>query len=155
MFMSNLVPWRKRRENQIEQFHKGMPDLFDRYLGKDMSRFPENMFGNGWFPSVDVSEGKKNITVKAEIPGMNPKNIDISLDDRRLRIKGEKTHEKEEKDKHFFRSERYYGYFNRTIELPAEVDAIDVDASYKNGVLKVRLKKVKESEPKRIEIKTE
>ena len=155
MFMSNLVPWRKRRENQIEQFHKGTPHLFDRYLGKDMSRFPENMFGNGWFPSVDVSEGKKNITVKAEIPGMNPKNIDISLDDRRLKIKGEKTHEKEEKDKHFFRSERYYGYFNRAIELPVEVDAADVDASYKNGVLKIKLKKVKESEPKRIEIKTE
>jgi len=155
MFGSNLVPWKKRRANKIENFQKRIPDLFERYMGKDQFRIPENIFDDGWFPSVDVSEGKKNITVKAEIPGMNPKDIDILLDDRRLRIKGEKTHEEEEKDKHFFCSERYYGYFNRTIELPAEVDGADVDASYKNGVLKIKLKKVKESEPKKIKIKAE
>jgi HSP20 family protein len=153
--MFNLVPWNRPKENQIEQFHKMMSGMFDRYLQKDIFWSPDSLFGDGWFPSVDVSESKKDITVKAEMPGMDPKDIDISLEDGILRIKGEKRKEEEERDMNFYRAERAYGYFNRTIGLPAEVDASKVDASYKNGILNIKLKKVKESEPKKIEIKTE
>jgi HSP20 family protein len=71
-----------------------------------------------------------------------------------LTIKGEKKREKEEKDENYHCMERSYGYFNRTIELPADVDPEKVDASYKKGVLKIELKKTKESEIKKIEIKS-
>ena len=152
--MFNLVPWKRAREKQIDYFRKEMDSLFDRFWGKELFPATENMFEGGWIPSVDVSEGKKDITVKAEVPGMDPKDIDISLEDRWLRIKGEKKKETEEKDENFHRIERSCGFFNRTIELPAKVNASDVDASYKNGILKIKLKKVKESEPKKIKIKT-
>jgi HSP20 family protein len=109
---------------------------------------------DSWFPTIDISEGKKDITVKAEIPGVEANDIDISLNGKLLTIKGEKKQEKEEKEENYHRMERSYGYFNRTIELPSEVDPEKVDASYKKGVLKIELKKTKESETKKIEIKS-
>ena len=152
--MLNLVPWKKPRENHIDLFRNEMDSLFDRFWGEDLFPATETLFDTGWLPRVDVSEGKKDITVKAEVPGMDPKDIDISLEDRWLRIKGEKKKETEEKDENFHRLERSYGFFNRTIELPAEVDASEVDASYKKGILKIKLKKAKESETKKITVKT-
>jgi HSP20 family protein len=107
-----------------------------------------------WYPTVDVSEGKKDITVKAEIPGVDKEGIDISLDGRFLTIRGEKKHEKEESDEHYHRVESVFGLYKRTIALPADVDESKVDAKYKNGVLKIKLKKAKEAETKKIQIKT-
>jgi HSP20 family protein len=92
--------------------------------------------------------------LKVEIPGVEARDIDVSLDGRRLMIKGEKKQEKEEKEENFHRTERRYGQFRRTIELPAEVDPSKVDASYKRGVLKIELKKTKESQPKKNSVKT-
>lgn len=91
--------------------------------------------------------------MKAELPGVETEDIDVSLDGRMLTIKGEKKHEKEEKKENYHRVERSYGYFNRSIELPAEVDASKVDASFKKGVLKIELNKTKATETKKIQIK--
>jgi HSP20 family protein len=105
------------------------------------------------FPVLDISEGKKEITVKAEIPGVEAGDLDVSLDERTLIIKGKKKQEKEDKDENYHRMERSYGYFRRTVQLPADVDPSKVEASYKKGVLKVVLKKTKESEAKKIEVR--
>jgi HSP20 family protein len=105
-------------------------------------------------PKVDVSEGKKHVTVKAEIPGMDKNDIDVSLEDGFLRIQGEKKHESEESDENIYRRESSWGRFSRIIELPAEVEESDVEAKYKNGVLTIKLKKTKESQKRRIQIKT-
>ena len=83
--------------------------------------------------------------VKAEIPGVDKDGIDISLDGRRLTIRGEKRQEKEESDEHYHRVESSFGFYRRTIELPANVDESKVDARYKNGVLKIKFKKTKET----------
>ena len=115
---------------------------------------PKLFSEKGWYPNVDVSEGKRDIVVKAEIPGVDKENVDLSLDDRRLTISGEKKHEKEESGEHYHRVESSIGFYKRTIELPADVDETKVDAKYKNGILKIKLRKVKESETKKIEIKT-
>ncbi|KPJ74584.1 MAG: hypothetical protein AMJ54_16935 [Deltaproteobacteria bacterium SG8_13] len=104
--------------------------------------FPSSqVLGEGkWDPISDIIEGKKDITFKAEIPGMEAKDFDI----------------KEHKDKEeiYYRVERSYGYFKRTFELPAEVNPGDVDARYKRGILEIRLRKAKASEMKRIRIRT-
>lgn len=100
-------------------------------------------------------EGKGDITVKAEIPGCEAKDIDVKLDGRTLKISGEKKQEKEEKDENFHRMERSCGSFYRMVELPAEVIQEDIDAVYKKGVLKLVFKKARESEVKKIEIKTD
>jgi HSP20 family protein len=93
--------------------------------------------------------------VKAEVPGMDPKHIDISLSDGVLTIKGEKKEEKEEKEANYHLVERSYGAFSRSIRLPSEVQSDKINASYKNGVLKITLPKSEEAKKKEIKIKVE
>ena len=151
--MFGLVPWRKQPKGDVSLLHREFDDLFNRFFRRDFG-VPGDPLGKGlWFPTTDILEDKKKITLKVEIPGVEAKDIDVSLDGRRLTIKGEKKHEKEEKEENFHRTERLYGQFRRTVELPAEVDPSKVDASYKRGVLKIELKKTKESHPKKIEVK--
>jgi HSP20 family protein len=108
-----------------------------------------------WLPSVDVSETKNDIVVKAEMPGMDPKDIDVSLSDSHLMIKGEKKHEKEEKEEDYHFVERSYGSFVRSVHLPKEVKHDKISASYKNGVLKIVLPKSEEAKTKELKIKVE
>lgn len=151
--MRSLIPWR-RSKHTLTRNGGDKVDFFDRFFDLP-ARFDRGIFSDeDWFPSVDVSEGKKDIIVKAEIPGVDRKDIDISLDGRRLTIKGEKKHEKEESDEHYHRVESSFGYYQRTIELPTEVDSSSVDATYKNGILKLKLKKTREDDVKTIKIKT-
>jgi HSP20 family protein len=152
--MFELMPRKKREQKDLVQLHPVFDDFFDRFFNQDLWA-PSDLFREDrWLPSVDISEGRKDITVKVEIPGVEAKDIDISLNGKLLTIKGEKKQEKEEKEENYHRVEHSYGHFNRTIELPSEVDPEKVDASYKKGVLKIELKKTKESETKKIEIKS-
>jgi HSP20 family protein len=112
-------------------------------------------FRREWTPSLDVSETKNNIVVKAEAPGVDPKDIDISLMGDVLTIKGEKRQEKEEKDQNYHRVERSYGVFTRSVRLPQEVQSDKIEASYKNGILKITLPKSEEAKKKEIKIKVE
>jgi len=153
--MFNLMPWKKEQHNEITHFRKEMDNLFEKFFENSFLPSKEFFSEKEWFPKLDVSEGKSNITVKAEIPGVDAKDIDLSISGKTLTIKGEKKEEKEEKEKNYHRVERSYGSFYRTVELPAEVDSVNVDASYKKGVLTIELKKTKESEVKKIEVKTE
>jgi HSP20 family protein len=111
------------------------------------------MESGAWMPPVDLVENDEKITVKAEIPGINPKEINISIQDNTLIIKGEKKEEKEEKGKNYYRMERRYGSFARSINLPASVDTGKVTAEYKNGVLEISLQKKEEAKPKQINVK--
>jgi HSP20 family protein len=129
--------------------------VYDRFFEPDFMP-PASVFGKGkWGPKLDVSEGRKDIIVKAEVPGIEAKDLDISIDGRLLNIRGEKKQEQTEEDETYYRVERSYGYFNRTIELPAEVDPNKVDAGYKKGILKIKLRKTKSPETKRIKVKTD
>ncbi|RLB09077.1 MAG: Hsp20/alpha crystallin family protein [Deltaproteobacteria bacterium] len=150
--MLDLTPWRKKRE--VPRLKDDIDELFDKFIRNFSSSLPEIFGGEGeiW-PSVDVLEDKKNIIVKAEIPGMSPSDFDISISDNILTIKGEKKQEKEEKDKNFYMMERQYGTFTRSITLPVEVNEEKVDASYKDGVLKIVIPKKKEGKESKIKIK--
>ena len=108
-----------------------------------------------WLPSVDVSETKNDIVVKAELPEMDPKDIDITLSDAHLMIKGQKKHEKEEKDEDYHFVERSYGSFVRAVHLPKQVKNEKISASYKNGVLTIVLPKSEEAKTKEVKIKVE
>jgi HSP20 family protein len=151
--MFELLPWKKRSGKEISRFDSEMENLYDRFFGRG-SMIPEGFLKQeALFPVLDISEGKKEITVKAEIPGVEADDLDVSLDERTLIIKGQKKKEKEDKDANYHRVERSYGYFRRTVQLPADVDPQNVEASYKKGILKVVLKKTKESEAKKIQIR--
>ena len=115
---------------------------------------PSTSFFEGWEPSVDVYEDKDKITVKAELPGMKKEDITVALDGDTLTISGERKHEEEHKDKETYRSERYFGRFQRSITLSQQVDPRKIQANYKDGVLTVTLPKSEEAKPKQIEVKT-
>ena len=139
---------------------------------RDMERMMEDFFGRRtrpwwperWFrtegmelttPAVDLYEEKDDIVVKAELPGIDKNNIEVNLTDHTLTIKGEKKKEEEVKEENYYRSERSYGSFLRTLELPKDVHADKVKASFKNGILEVRIPKTEEAKAKEIKVKVE
>ena len=124
-------------------------DLMDNFWAP-----AETPFGFRGFPSVDVSETQKNVIVKAELPGMDAKDVDLSIEKGTLVIRGEKKQESEEKDENYHRVERSYGSFHRSIPLPCKCDPDKVKAKYKNGVLTVTLPKDKDAQPRRVSIET-
>ena len=143
--MGALTPW-----TGMTSFRKEMDRLFERFLEPAWKDLP----GLGeWEPKLDVSETKDSVVVKAEIPGVDQKDVEVSLHESVLTIKGEKQEEKEEKAKRFHRVERSYGAFMRSVQLPAPVDASKVTASFKNGVVMVTLPKTAESKGTTIPIK--
>jgi len=127
--------------------------MFD--LMEDLWRTPlETAFGQMEYPAVNISEEDKNITVEAELPGMESKDIDIALQNNMLVLQGEKKFENEQNQGNYQRIERSYGSFYRTIPLSASVDEDKVKASFKNGILTVTLPKKEASQGKRITIES-
>ena len=130
-------------------------------LREEMNRLFESTFGRefgiigGWSPSLDIFEDKDHVFVKIELPGMKKEEIDISLQNGMLIISGERKKESEIHEGETFRSERFFGRFHRTVSLPTEVDATQVKASYKDGILTVELPKTEEAKPKQIEVKVD
>ncbi len=148
--MFELTPWKPFRE--LGALRREMDRIWDTLFARGLELEP---VPGEWGLSLDLSETKDSIIVKAEIPGMEAKDIDISLSGDTLTIKGEKKQEKEEKGESFHRVEAYYGAFSRSIRLPAPVKPEDIKASYKKGVLKITLPKKEEAKPKQITIKAE
>ncbi len=147
--MFGLIPWRHRGD--VDRLGSEMDRLFNRFLDRWSPEFP---FREGqWMPSVDVSETGKEIMVNAELPGMDAKDIDISVSGTVLTLKGERKREYEEKDENLYRIERRYGAFSRSIQLPAGVDPEKAEATYKDGVLKLTLPKTKEESISKIRVK--
>jgi len=143
--MARLIPWREPVKS-LEAFRREIDRLFDRFF--EAMPFSEQEF----VPSVDISETDKEVIIQAEIPGIDPKDLDISLNGRLLTIKGEKRSEHEEKKENYHKIERKYGAFTRTLELPVDVDPEKVEATYKDGVLKIVFSKIEAG--KKIEVKT-
>jgi HSP20 family protein len=165
MPISDLIPWKREKQETVRReeehplwsFRREMDRLFKDYLGEwgERSLAP---FGEGWgafSPQVDVTETDGEIKVSAELPGLGDEDIDVSLSNDVLTIRGEKKEEKEEKGRSYYRAERSYGSFVRSVPLPAEVDADKVDAVFQKGVLTVTLPKTGEARArKKIAIKT-
>ena len=152
-----LQTWKPFRElapfREFDRMRKEMDRLWDSFFeGGHRKRGEE---AGEWFPALDVSETKNDIVVKTEVPGLDPKDIDISLSEGVLTIKGEKKQEKEEKEENYHLIERSFGSFSRSIRLPRDVQGDKISASYKNGLLKVTLPKSEEAKKKEIKIKVE
>jgi len=126
--------------------------LFDRFFE---GRSLPSLFERGWSPAVDVAETEDSFIISAELPGMDPENVEISVTGDTLTIKGEKKQEAAEEGKNFHRVERSYGAFCRTIPLRAGVKADEAQATFKNGVLRITLPKEEGELKKTIKVKTE
>ena len=146
----------RRREgpgSALDTFRREMDRLFEDFFGS----FPVLRSGEGLIgvPTIDVAETDKEIEVHAELPGVRPEDVSISIVDDVLTIKGEKKVERETENRQWHAVERAYGAFSRSVSLPAPVDPDKARASYKDGVLSIVIPKRPEVQPRKIEIKVE
>jgi HSP20 family protein len=148
-----LMRWRPSYEfdpfRNLMRIQDEINRVFDLSMGRPFTETAEAE----WAPAVDVYEDENNIYVKAELPGLTEKDVDVNIMDNNLVIKGQKKKEEEKKEKNFYRLERTYGEFYRSIPLPATVDAEKVKASFKQGVLEIEMPKKEEAKPKQIKVK--
>jgi len=130
-------------------------DEIDRLFESPLAEFTRSsqQFLGGWLPAVDMYENKDNLVVKAELPGMDKKDIDISIHEGVLTLSGERKTDEKYKEAEVYRTERFLGRFQRTITLPSPVQLDKVSATYRDGMLTVTLPKTEEAKPKQIEIK--
>ncbi len=150
MAEKELTPWRPFGE--LSSLRREMDRLWENFF---VERPLGKIWEREWAPSLDMSETKDNFVVKAEVPGIDAKHIDISLTGDVLTIRGEKRQEKEEKEEDYHLVERTYGSFSRSVRLPAEVESNKIKASYKNGILAITLPKSEKAKAKEVKIKVE
>jgi len=159
----NLIPWKGKRQNDdttelmrtspMSFFRSEMDRLFDRFFGDDRGLTRPDAFGDtGWVPSLDVSETDTEVSVRAEVPGVDPKDLDISVSGQMLTISGEKKESRESKGESYHQVERRFGSFRRSVQLPASIDTERVSAEHKDGVVMIRLQKRPGAVPKRIPV---
>lgn len=171
MVIHEMMPWKKERNNvavrgggddyPLGALQRRMNRMFDDFFG-DFGSLTAGPLGTragaaaGFVPRMDVTETDKDLTLTAELAGLDEKDVEVTLQDDVLTIKGEKKTERQEKDHRCCLSERSYGSFSRSIALPDNVDTNSIDASFKKGVLTVRLAKTAVEAPKakKIDIKT-
>lgn len=145
----NLVKWNPWRE--LETFQNRMGHFFHEPFFMP-SLFNDEADMGGWNPVVDIYEDKDHIVIKAELPGMDKKNIKVDLKDNVLTLEGERSYENESKENHYYRKERVFGKFKRAFRLPDNLDPEKINADYKNGVLKIEIPKPEEEKPKQIAV---
>jgi len=165
MSITNLMPWRRKEhkvtvnreeEHPLALMERDMNRMFDEFFsGFGLAPTWETGW-NAFSPQVDIVDSEKEIKVSVELPGLDEKDIEVTLSHDMLTISGEKHQEKEDKGKNYYRIERSYGSFKRAIPIPCEVKTEAIDATFKNGVLNVILPKAAEGQCRqKITVKTE
>ncbi len=145
-----IVRWQPFRdllatEREFDRlFREAFPPLFGQREGELSTR--------AWAPAVDIFETENSIVLKAELPGVDPKDVEVRVEDNTLYLKGERKFEKETKEENYHRIERSYGSFARSFVLPNSMDAEKVAAEYQDGLLTLTLPKREEAKPKTIKI---
>lgn len=164
------MPARRRESNDpFRQLQNEMNRVFENFFDRsssmmrrgggrsgEMSRpnreSGQQQMSRRFSPRVDMSEDAESLKVRAELPGMTKDDIELYADEEGLTIKGQKQHEETTEDEGFYRRERSYGYFQRTVPFPVGVDTDNANAEFRDGVLNVRLPKTGESKGKQLEI---
>ena len=163
MTVRSLVPWTWSRRRIPVRYVNRAPSyavqrnynrLFDEFFNEfSFALHPFN--GEGFNPSVDISETDTEIKIAAELPGLDENDIEVSLADNVLTISGEKKAEHEDEGENYHRVERSYGSFKRSVTLSHEVEADKIEATFKNGVLTVVLPKAPEAQTRKISVKAD
>ena len=135
---------------ELERMRREMDRIWERSIRES----PTSTFEQDWHPSLDMLETEKSLVVEVEVPGINPNDIDILVTPEMLTISGEKKQKPGEKEKNYHVVERAHGRFSRSIRLPTAVNPDQVEARYKDGVLRITMGKSETAISKRIEVKT-
>lgn len=146
-----IVRWEPFRD--LLTLQDRMNRLFDEsYRGGTRGADDDWALGGSWAPAVDIYEQNGNIELKAELPGIDPKDVDIRVENNVLTLRGERRLDNEVKRESYHRVERAYGAFSRSFTLPTVVDTEKILAEYKDGVLRLVLPKKEEAKPRQIQI---
>lgn len=140
----DLEPFR-----ELEQLQRRMNRLFQSFFGREWAPWT-----SGVYPLVNISEDKDHLYVRAELPGVKPEDLEITIKDNSLVLRGERKIPEEEKNANYHRRERESGFFRRVVRLPSPVDPNNVEATCKDGILTVRLGKPEEVKPRQIQVKS-
>lgn len=147
-----IIKWRGKEWDPFKELldlHRDVDQLFDTSMGILPERLSKEAV---WAPSLDVSEDKDSICIKADLPGVKQSDIEITVESDVLTIKGERKSEVESKEKRLHRIERFYGSFSRSLTLPDYADASKISASYKEGVLEINIPKTEKAKPRQIKV---
>lgn len=146
-----IVKWEPFRD--LVTVQERMNRIFDEaFRGIGRGAEDDWALGGNWAPAVDIYEHEGNLVLKAELPGIDPKDVDVRVENNVLTLRGERKFESEVKREKYHRVERAYGSFSRSFTLPATVDTDRIRAEYKDGVLRVTLPVREEAKPKQISI---
>ncbi|HEY6292752.1 MAG TPA: Hsp20/alpha crystallin family protein [Terriglobia bacterium] len=145
-----IVRWEPFRELLTTQDR--LNQLFNQTFGQAFGSEGQELGNRAWAPAVDIYETEQNLVIKAELPGIDPKDVEVRVENQTLFIRGERKSEKDLKEGSYHRVERTYGAFSRSFTLPATVNTENVTAEYKDGVLTLKLAKREEAKPKTIKI---
>jgi HSP20 family protein len=150
----NLTRWQKPELSNWAGFGRlsNLRDELDQLFAAPLAEFARASQLLGWSPALDVHEDKDSFVVKIEVPGMNKEDINVTLQDGALTVSGERKSDQKFEDAEVYRNERFFGRFQRTVNLPAPVAANKIKAQYKDGVLTVTLPKSEEAKPKQISV---
>lgn len=147
----------KRHRNvpaSLIEFRSPFDRLFEDLMANSLRAWPASAEQVGeWIPALDISETEKDVRVRAEIPGVDPEKLEITINNGVLTLSGSKEESKEQDGENFHRVERRYGSFMRQITLPCDVDEDKIDAEVKKGVLHVKLPKSAAATPRKITVK--
>ncbi len=130
-----------------EDFNRVFSSVFPRLFSHE-----EGLSGGGWSPSVDIYENEEAFTLEADLPGVKPEDFKLSIENRTLTLQGERRFEKKSESDNYHRVERSYGSFTRTFTLPSTINVEEVQAEFKDGILRVTLPKREEVKPRQIQI---
>jgi len=144
-----------RTMNRLELPFRGVTTLQDqvnRVIGDLVGRTGEESNLTPWAPAVDIYETEHELVVKADLPDVNPQDLDIQVENNILTIRGERKFENKVKEENYLRMERSYGSFSRTFSLANSVNSEAIKADYQNGVLTLSIPKREEAKPKQIKV---
>lgn len=157
----SFIPWRNKKPeggqvtSPLAALRTEMDRLFDSFMRDPMAGIDWALGRRGmWVPSIDVTENEQEVTIRAEMPGMDPVDIDISLMGNQLVVAGDKKASSERTDKGYGLSECSYGSFRRSIPIPETIDPEKVQADYQQGVLTIVLKKSQPTPAKKIQVRS-
>ncbi len=137
---------------ELREMQRSLDRLFDELTGQRPLRRREPREPVVWEPAVEVFETDQEVVVRAELPGVDPKNVNVTVQDNTVTIEAEAKEEQEERGRNYLRRELRYGQFSRTLALPTEVKAEEARATYRNGLLELRVPKSERAKPKQVKV---
>jgi HSP20 family protein len=155
----SLIPWKnKQRESgagellPLAELRSEVDRLFDSFMRQPFGSLLEGFGRRGWEPSLEISESDQEVVVRAEVPGVPPENLEVSITGRRLTLAGEKHVTRDQDEKGQVLAETQYGRFQRIVDLPTEVEGERVSAVHAHGVLTIRLPKQRPAKTQKINV---